>query len=377
MFQQAESLEPAAADITYYIGQVYRAQGNFQSALDAYQTAIKKDGNFAPAFLGRALVNLDLDPQADVTNDLNGAISLDPHYAEAYIERGKYRLPGNPAAAESDFEAAIEITPDSALAHLYLADAQLAQGENDAALQSAQRANQIDITLIPVYLALAQAYIATDQGERAIGVLQTYTIYEPNDSDAFLALGTAYNAAGQYQLALNVLNKAIDAKRHYAEAYAQRGYAYLYLQDSNLAEADFKAAITYNPQDFDAQLGLARVYDMQKKPGDAYIQVDQKAYPLAKTNKTKAQVYYWEALYLEEIGEKLSLQGANNAWNNLIALPADAMPADWRTQAYHYLNITPTFTPTFFPTITSTFSATSTPTPSPSKTGTPTATKGK
>ena len=164
-------------------------QGNFKSALDEYQKAIDKDANFAPAFLGRALANLDLNPQADVTNDLNEAINLDPHYAEAYIERGKYRLPGNPAAAESDFEAAIEITPDSALAYLYLADAQLALGENDAALQSAQRANQIDMTLIPVYLALAQAYIATGQSEQAIGVLQTYTIYAPNDSQRLSRAG--------------------------------------------------------------------------------------------------------------------------------------------------------------------------------------------
>ncbi len=291
-------------------------------------------------------LNLDLNPQADVTNDLNEAITLDPHYAEAYIERGKYRLPSNPAAAESDFEAAIEITPDSALAYLYLADAQLALGENDAALASAQRANQIDITLIPVYLALARAYIATGQGDQAVSVLQTYTIYAPNDTSAFLALGTAYNAAGQYQLAVNMLNKAVDADRHNAEAYTQRGYAYLNLQEASLAQADFKSAITYNPSDFDAQLGLARVLDMQKKPGDAYMQIEQKAYPLAKTDSTKAQVYYWEALFLEEIGDTLSLQGANNAWYQLIALPADAMPADWRTQAFQYLNITPTFTPT-------------------------------
>jgi len=76
---------------------------------------------------------------------------------------------------------------------------------------------------------------------------------------------------------------------------------------------------------------------MLKKPGDAYIQIEQKAYPLAKTNATKAQVYYWEGLYLQEIGDKLSLQGANNAWTRLIALPADAMPAEWRVQAFQYL----------------------------------------
>ena len=355
LFQQAQILEPSAPDFGYYIGEIYRAQGSFRSARDEYQKVINQDPNFAPAFLGRARANLALNPAADVLKDLNEAIRLDPNYAEAYIARGIYWLPTKPADAESDLKAAVQISPDSGLANLYLANAQLAQGENFAALASAQRANQIDITLIPVYLALARAYIATGQSEQAVSVLQTYTVYAPNDTSAFLDLGTSYNAAGQYQLAINILNKAIDADRKNAEGYYQRGFAYLNLQKASLAAADFKLAIAYDPRDFDSQLDLGRAYGLQDKPGDAYIQIEQKAYPLAKSDSTKAQVYYWEAVYLEAIGDKLSQQGATNAWYQLIALPADVMPAEWRTQAYQQLKITPTPTSTLIPTITPTF----------------------
>ena len=384
LFQQVEGLEPSAPDVYYYVGEIYRAQGNYRPALNEYQKAINKDANFAPAFLGRALANLALNPKADVSNDLNGAITLDPHYADAYIQRGKYLLPGNPAAAESDFRAATEISPNSALAYLYLADSQMALGEYDVALASAQRANQIDLTLVPVYLALARGYIATGQSDQAVSVLHTYTIYAPNDTSAFLDLGEAYNAAGQYQMALKSLNQAVDADRRNPDAYTQRGYAYFYLKEASQAVADFRSAIIYNPSDFDAQLGLGRALDLGKKPGDAYIQIEQHANPLAKTDATKAQVYYWEAVYLEEIGDKLSLQGADNDWNRLIALPADVMPVEWRMQAYQYLNITPTYTPTVIPTIirkytsTPTFISTLPPaitaTPYPTEMGTPTAT---
>jgi tetratricopeptide (TPR) repeat protein len=367
LFQQALIREPSAPDIIYYIAEVYRAQASFRPARDQYQKAINKNPTFAPAFLGRARVNMVLSPGADVSSDLDQAINLDPNFAEAYLERGKYRLATQPAAAEEDFQAALGLTPDSALAYCYLAQAQLALGENDAALKSAQRANEIDITLIPVYLALAEAYIATGQSELAVSVLQTYTVFEPDDSSAFLSLGTAYNAAGNYQEAVNILNKALVADRKNAEAYFQRGFAYFNLQKASLAEADFKLAIAYDPSDFDAQLDLGRVYAMQKKPGDAYAQIENKAKPLAKTNKTKAQVYYWEALILEEIDDKLTAaEGARNAWYELIALPEDAMPAEWRDQAFEHLKITPTFTPTLSPTITPTFTLT----PSPTKPGT-------
>jgi tetratricopeptide (TPR) repeat protein len=397
LFQQAQSLEPGAPDIDYYIGEIYRAQGSYRTARDYYQKAINKNANFAPAFLGRARANLALNPDADVSSDLDEAVQLDPNFAEAHIERGKYLLPTAAAKAKADFQTALEISPDSALANYYLAEAHLALGENKAALLSAQRANEIDITLIPVYLTLAKAYITTGQSELAVSVLQTYTVYEPNDTGAFLSLGIAYNAAGNYQQAINILNKVVTADRKNAEAYYQRGYAYLSLQKASLAEGDFKSAIAYDPRDFDAQLGLGRAYEMQKKPGDAYMQIEQKAHPLAKTDLTKAQVYYWEAITLEEIGDPLSAEGARNAWTQLIALPAEAMPEEWRVQAFEHLEITPTFTPTLTPTITPTFtltlsptitltltprlsptfSPTVTPTPSPAKTSTPTPTPTK
>ena len=394
LFQQAQSLEPGAPDIDYYIGEIYRVQAIYYTARDYYQKAINMDASFAPAFLGRARVNLALNPDADVSSDLDEAIHLDPNFAEAYIERGKYLMPVTPSRAKADFQAALEITPDSALAYYYLAEADLALGENAAALQSAQHANEIDITLIPVYLTLANAYIATGQSEQAVSVLQTYTVFEPDDTSAFLSLGTAYNAAGNYQEAVNILNKAILSDRKNTEAYFQRGYAFLNLQKANLAEADFKSAIAYDPRDFDSQLDLGRVYELQNKTGDAYMQIEQKAHPLAKTDQTKAQVYYWEALTLEEIGDPLSTEGARNAWYQLIALPEDAMPAEWRMQAFEHLEITPTFTPTLTPTITPTVSptlpptiapnatstlsptTTFTPTPSPTKTPSPTATPG-
>ena len=112
-------------------------------------------------------------------------------------------------------------------------------------------ANQIDLTLIPVYLALARAYIATGQSDQAVSVLQTYTIYAPNDTSASLIAGQAYNAAGQYQLAVNTLSKAIDADRHNARMpISSAADAYLNLQEGSLAQADFKSAITIRSERF-------------------------------------------------------------------------------------------------------------------------------
>jgi Flp pilus assembly protein TadD len=221
------------------------------------------------------------------------------------------------------------------------------------------------MTLVPVYLALAKAYIKTGQTFQAVNVLQTYTVYNPQDADALLQLGTAYNTTGDYEAAVEILNKAINANQHNPEAYFQRGTAYLNLDSPNLAETDFNSALNYDLSDFDSYLGLARCYFMQGSPNNAYIEADQKALPLAHSDVTKAQVYYWEAQFLEAIGDPLSNQGAQNSWEALIALPANAMPDAWRMEAYQHLKITPTFTPTFTPTLTSILTTTWTPTKTP------------
>ena len=90
------------------------------------------------------------------------------------------------------------------------------------------------------------------------------------------------------------------------------------------------------------------------QPGEAYVQAEKHALPLAGSDDTLAQAYYWIATFLEEIGDAQSEQGARNYWFKLIALPGEAMPLEWRNSAYERLNITPTFTPTPRPTRTAT-----------------------
>ena len=342
-FEDVLKNEPNSADTLFFIGETYRAQGDPYKARDYYQEAINHNATFAPGFLGRAQANLEINPEAEVISDLDEAVRLDSNYSEAYVERGKYQLSRNLLAAEEDLNTAIELNPNSALALLYLSQAQLANHESAAALESAIRANQLDLTLVPVYLALARAYIATGQTEKAVSPLQTYTVYAPTDSSAFLSLGIAYNAAGMYQPAVDILAKAIGADRKNAEAYFQRGWAYLNMEQSTEAIADFKLAVAYDPTDYDSFVGMARAYYQQGKAGDAYIIAETNALPLAKSDPTKAQVYYWESIFLDAMGDPA---GERASWYRLIALPPDVMPVEWRTEAFKQLGITATPTKT-------------------------------
>ena len=375
MFQQVLNAEPKAPDVYYYIGESYRAMGlsylqsgdkskamdAYQKAHNAYQTSINDDPNFAPGYLGRALVTEVTNPSEDVSGDLDNAILLDTHFTAAYIERGAYRRAHNdPNGAIADERTALDLNPDSALAYLYLAQAQLDNNQNTDALASAQQANQIDQTLVPVYLVLAQAYIANNQIDLATGALQIYTVYTPADIDAYLTLASVYNAIGEYQKALDAVNHYLNENPKDAVAYYQRGLAYLNLDNASLAEIDFKTSASYDPKYFDPAIGLAQAYFAEGHPNNAYIQANLVAEPLMKTENQRAQVYYWEATFLEKMG---SHSAAVEVWKHLLTLSEDAMPQDWRNEAFLHLGIKPSATPTLRYSLTPTWSLTPTPTP--------------
>ena len=371
LMQQVLVIEPGAADVHYYIGESHRFMGNDAQALAAYKEAIKLNPGFAPGYLGQALAVEAINPDADISAYLDKAIQLDPQFTAAYLARGARRIRlGDPIAALADLETAKSQSPDSPLVYLYLAQAQMALGRYEEALASAKKANELDLTLLPAYLLLGQAYSAAGQLEEAVGALQTYTLYQPEDPSAFVILGAGYNAAGDYRAAISVLDRAIGMDKKYAEAYYQRGLAYLSLKELDKAEQDFKVAVAYDPSDFDAQLGLARVYLLQGHAGDAYMQIERDVRPLVKNNRLlQAQADYWEAICLEQLNEP---QNAEHYWRNLLELPADfvlpkeVVPTDWRDQARGRLAVTPS--PTATPKVTQTPTPASTLTMTPTKT---------
>jgi len=370
MFNQALNAEPQAADVYYYIGESYRMQADYSDARFAYQTAINDDNNFAPGYLGRALANLGLNPATDVSDDLDSAVTLDSHYTDAYLERSSYKRTHNdPTGALQDVQTALELSPDSARGYMILAQVQLDTGENQAALDAATKANTLDMTMIPAYLVLAQAYIANGQIAQATGSLQTYTRYAPDDVPAFLTLGTVYNAIGQYQAAMDALNRYINDYPKSPEAFGQRGYSYLGLKNASLAEIDFKSSVAYDPNYFEGYIGLGQAYYAEGSANNAYIVVVQNGEPLMSDDSQKAEVYYWEAIYLDKMGQSGPSQAS---WRRLLTLPENAMPVDWRNEAFLHLGIKPSLTPTLQYTLTPTGTLTLIGPSAPTGTSTPT-----
>ncbi|HEX2980590.1 MAG TPA: tetratricopeptide repeat protein, partial [Anaerolineaceae bacterium] len=161
--------EPDAADAAYYAGEGWRLQGRIDQALGYYQQAIKINPNFAPAYLGRARAQIALDPLADIQADIDQAFSLDPGYVDTYLFAAEVALGrGDGNTALNMLAQAEQRSGVSPSLLLLRARARLATGEVSLALQDAQEANRLDITLIPAYQTLALAWQANDQPAESI-----------------------------------------------------------------------------------------------------------------------------------------------------------------------------------------------------------------
>jgi hypothetical protein len=88
--------------------------------------------------------------------------------------------------------------------------------------------------------------------------------------------------------------------------------------------------------------------------------VVQNAEPLMADDSQKAEVYYWEAVFLDKMGQSGPSQAS---WRRLLTLPEKAMSVERRNEAFLHLGIKPSSTPILLYTLTATETETSTPTP--------------
>jgi tetratricopeptide (TPR) repeat protein len=351
--QQALETEYEADDIRYYIGEAYRLKGDYPDAVSTFNTLIKHNSSFAPAYLGRARAEYygDSTRWRDAVNDLKEAIRFDPNLGEAYLEIANILdHQGDGTGAAGYLQTVATLTPDSSLFYYYRAWAEFLTDDYDIALQDALKANALDSTIVDVYLLQGKIWQATGDFQSSIKPLNTYVTYNNSDYEGFLYLGEGYYAINDYVDAIQALSQALVLNSNLFDAYEERAFSYLKTGDAQSALTDFTSASAINPKSFDATLGRGQALMALQQYRQAYVQFNiADAYD--QTDAESARLYYWRALSLEGFGDT---HDAIKDWNALLALPADAVPSDMSQEASQHLATLGSSTPFLSLTVTAT-----------------------
>jgi tetratricopeptide (TPR) repeat protein len=361
-FQQVLQVEPNDADVYFHLGNVYRYQGNYSQALSAYQSAMKIDANFAPAYLGEAQVYIygpTVKYDAAIT-DLQKAIELDPNLNEASLELAELMIDQtSPDAALGMLEKLDAALPNNARVELIRAQAYLAKGDMDLALNAVNKAREYDRSILDIYLVWAKILQAQGKYQDSIVPILTYKANSPSSIGADVILAKAYYYTGKVEDAFTLLSDSLKKDNKITDAYLLRAEIYMQQKKYEEARADFNAVLRYDYSNFDANIGIGRVLLAKTLAGSAYNQFDYTE-DMAKTDKQKAIFLYWRAASLQGLDmDSVAIRDYQAA----LAYPTGVLPSDLRQDAEKQIGVLATATPTTRSTATPQVTSTSMHTP--------------
>ena len=123
-----------AAHAFFSIGCLFWEGGKAEKALDAYDTAIRLQPDYAEVYNNRGNIKNGLGCPDDAVADYDTAIRLNPHFAEAYYNRGVQKaLCEELDAAIADYDEVIRIKSDYAEAYANRGAANVQLGSIDEA----------------------------------------------------------------------------------------------------------------------------------------------------------------------------------------------------------------------------------------------------
>ena len=213
------------------------AAGNYQDALEAYESALDIDRNYLPALLGRGscLTRLNRKPEAlEVYKGIlrNDARNFAAHrmivriYADERRWRECLEAVGELLRLRPNDPAALEMKGD-ALTNLGRRPEALAAYEGAAALdpKNGNLRQKIEEVRVDVPGLLSRALIASASGNytQALSLFDDILEVEPSNVNALIGKAVAYRRSGKPQEAVNCLDLVLGVQPNNASALLNRG----------------------------------------------------------------------------------------------------------------------------------------------------------
>ena len=280
-FDQVLDLDNTLSDAHYFKGEARRLYAMSDDgeddrsallgrAIQSYDSAILKDSEYAPAYLGRGRALLERAVIREGRDALNGqdlpkdyarAIELDPTLVQAYVAQAEFmRSVGLWKSTEETLQAALDEGLRDPIVYILIAEAQLHRGKNEAALENAIEGSGSDPTDIDGYFILGRTFVRLEQYEQALQPLLTYVAYRSDDHRGWTDLGRSELEFGDLAAAAFSLNQALEIKADYSPAYIARGWLNLEIGDYQSGLTDFQKALQFGQETFEMYLGLGHAY---------------------------------------------------------------------------------------------------------------------
>jgi serine/threonine-protein kinase len=217
---------------------LFNKGGQFPKAVEYFQSAIREDSTYAPAYAGLAAcynslgsVNVGALPPPEARRRAEEAavkaLQLDNTLAEAHAALGFTRLYNwNWTAAEQSLKRAIELNPSFAEAHSIYSRYLSALGRAEEAIAETNRAQELDP--LSLLISMQRGYVLTNSRhfDEAIEQLRRVIALDPNNYTAHWYLGLAYTNNKRFDDATATSEKAVVLSSRAPGALGVMGMCY-------------------------------------------------------------------------------------------------------------------------------------------------------
>jgi TolB-like protein/Flp pilus assembly protein TadD len=195
-------------------------RADFEESISYFDAATQKDPTFAPAYVGLANAYFGLSTifigdapekvHPKMMSAARRALELDPDSAEAHLLLADMHLTQwQWAEAEAEYRHTLELNPNDAAAHLGLAHWLQCQGRTDEALSWARRGRELD-PLVVSGTEVGWILFSSRRYDEAIHEYRSVLAVRPDDAGTLWYLGFALIANNQPEEAITVLEKAVS-----------------------------------------------------------------------------------------------------------------------------------------------------------------------
>ena len=166
------------------------------------------------------------------------------------------------------FTTATQVDPTNGQAYGLLANALLASGDREGALDVVSKGSAQDPDNFELNMSAGKLYSAADDKESALIYFKRAVEIDPSNGMATRQLAQTYYDVGDKEMSLAIYEKAIAKETDNlakADLYFNLGVLNMQLGDYEQAEDSFALAYDLNPDDVDALRGIAQTFENAEK----------------------------------------------------------------------------------------------------------------
>lgn len=257
---------PKDIEVLSKLGSTYVRAGEDERALEVYNQILRIDNTDFNALNSLGGIYRRLKRYEDSIMVLERALTTGSNTNEVYYNMGHtYKLMGNYDDAADCFVTVIEENPNDVLAYNHLGSIQASRGEHIKALQSYNRALQIDKNHPILHYNSALSYMALGKLEQAKLSFENALRTKPGWIEAMVDYADLLIGLNKNKEAQDLLFQAQKLNAEDVNILNALGKLNFKCKDYSLAEKNYQAVLAKNSEDYRALTGMALVYEKQRK----------------------------------------------------------------------------------------------------------------